>query len=814
MPTLPTRDNISYAVPSPARAASHAPDLNDRGRGIAAVGSVITGIADNEIRKDDAIKLIQAEAVHRAGLADIENSLMSDPDHRSYDRKFQEMSGALNEQTASMVNPSTRAQWSAKADMESQGVRRKILGHGRKMMHQEQVTNLDESLGKHFDTFSAPESSNDRRQESLKAINDSIELARKSGIIDPLHAQKMKSKYGQAADETLVRSRIGRDDVTDILKDINGHAGEDRQSSSERIMSMSARLETGTENTAKGLSNISKDAKGTRSYGNIGLNSGGSAQNFVSEHGDKFGFTAVPGTKEFDDQWKKAAADNPKELHAAELEWYDKNILSKVSTDLENVGVSKELASDPRVQAYFADRSVQYGGGSTNKHANRIADSFTQSAGDAEAFLKGVSEADRAALKQDFPSAIASGVYGPKGHEARVSGRESMALGMESTGYGGPYKNLTPHQRSTLTNVVKTAYRERSLQELRDSESMLTDTGKAPVDEKGRTALDRAKNVLTDNEYTKAQLKWYTAQATHDALAPLSEMTESEALDHVDKLHPDYNKYGDIKNTIGGITPNEHYGMADKIHGVAEKALNKMLKLRDEDPASAVASSKELDDAKKIIQNSGGKITGAAAGEAIVEARFAAQKRLGINMPEPITQREAHALLRISKGASEEEIDGAVRDAIRRSRDNYGKYADVAIDKAIDMQLRGTSAKTSREAAHDFVSILRAEEEKAKAPPKESWFSSLFGGGSSPRKGAGQPSTPSPVKPTKSDASSPTKESQTPSSGQSSWDGLSAQVKQSVIDWVNEDVASRSTAIDQRFGAGTYAKILATQGAK
>lgn len=196
--------------------------------------------------------------------------------------------------------------------------------------------------------------------------------------------------------------------------------------------SVSFELETGKKDPLKGVANISADAHGTKSYGNFGINSGGSAQRFVAQYGSQFGLTAKPGTPEFDKQWKNAAGASPVELHDAEMEWWDAHIGTKISNNLVRAGIPSDVASDPRVVAYFADRSVQQGEGSIANHADRIKDAFAAAKGDPARFLSSMSAADRKNYRQDFPAAIKEEKYSEKGSNNRIAGRERLSLAVGS----------------------------------------------------------------------------------------------------------------------------------------------------------------------------------------------------------------------------------------------------------------------------------------------------------------------------------------------------------------------------------------------
>jgi hypothetical protein len=249
-------------------------------------------------------------------------------------------------------------------------------------------------------------------------------------------------------------------------------ASNDNLASPARI---SIKLETGKDDPLEGVSQVARDSGGSKSYGNFGLNSGGSAQQFAAQYGEQFGLTAEPGTAEFDKQWKNAAGAAPVELHASEMQWYQDNVIAGITDKLASAGVPDDIAGDPRVQAYFADRVVQQGPGSIdgmNKHKRRISAALAEADGDPAEFLKAITEADRDALGSDFPTALKTGVYSERGHDTRLNGRLNMALGVTGEGastqpdilsasYKGPYQNIPAEARLKLMETFQEEYRNR-----------------------------------------------------------------------------------------------------------------------------------------------------------------------------------------------------------------------------------------------------------------------------------------------------------------------------------------------------------------
>lgn len=389
---------------------------------------------------------------------------------------------------------------------------------------------------------------------SITAVEgrERVERARqnilKAGVIEK--AKKSPTDYARAL-KTL-------DDAGVVPKDQSRFP----QQTDMPASAISARLETGEANPLKGVANISRDSANSRSYGNFGLNSRGSnssAQQFANEYGAQFGLTAKPGSEEFNKQWKAAAAADPEGLHAAELKFYQENIVGDATKKLTSAGVPAELASDPRVTAYFADRLVQYGPASIKKHAQRISDAAAKANGDPSAFLRKMSDVDRAAMRQDFPTAIATGVYSEKGHNTRIMGRETMSL----YGVGGqtaPSQAIASRVNVKDLPVVAGTIQPAELMSLKpDDFYAVTNQIKpylaAELEEKVKDAsaallASGSQSVLSDEDLElapiiagpKAAQKWKDAldesRDLHNIITSSKQMTGSERRQHIAAIRP------------------------------------------------------------------------------------------------------------------------------------------------------------------------------------------------------------------------------------------------------------------------------------
>lgn len=482
-----------------------------------------------------------------------------------------------------------------------------------------------------------------------------------------------------------------------MLKDIRGGSGQAKPGgdADAKRASISSKLETGQDDPLKGVANISRDSGGTKSYGNFGLNSGGSAQKFVAEYGDKFGLTAKPGTKSFDEQWQNAAGAAPVELHDAEMKWY-RGMTADVSNRLTRAGVSKEMAADARVQAYFADRSVQQGEGSIDamgKHKARILAATTEAGGDPVKFLQNITEADREALESDFPTALATGVYSERGHDTRLDGRLKLALELPHDGEQaqlpggaeGPYKNLSTKRRMELENKIRITASEKTQQDLRDSEAEIRRTGVIPVDDQGRTALDRAKNLLTKNQLEKHRNDWQKAQMEFNAYNDLDTLSDNDLMARLDELEP---KAGEPL-----------YDVKAKVFDTASKRVEKLRELRNTDPAGSVARTPGVTEASKAVREAPDDPD---AVQNLARARIDAQAKIGIPEAQrsPITKAEAKMILAPIKGLEGKARNDALRETYASVERQYGPYARSVMVSAIDHAIH------SKEQADEVEGLL------------------------------------------------------------------------------------------------------------
>lgn len=189
-----------------------------------------------------------------------------------------------------------------------------------------------------------------------------------------------------------------------------------------------ARFETGTDDLLQGSLQIANDTGGSKSYGVLGVNSGfgrgaggGSAGVFAKAF-PGLGLTARPGSAAFDQQWRRAAQEQPQELVQAQLQYLQNDVIGPAVSALRNAGAG-QFADDPRVVNFVSDAVVQYGPSLVNKHFRAGAQGRT-----AEDFINRSADSMRQSLRGDFRTYLSSRPQNFQGLVNRVEKRRNSSL--------------------------------------------------------------------------------------------------------------------------------------------------------------------------------------------------------------------------------------------------------------------------------------------------------------------------------------------------------------------------------------------------
>jgi hypothetical protein len=251
------------------------------------------------------------------------------------------------------------------------------------------------------------------------------------------------------------------------------------------------------------------------------------------------------------------------------------------------------------------------------------------------------------------------------------------------------FRHLPYLKRQTLLRVARTAMRAEVDQSVNDDIERVRDGRRPSLDDKGRTSLDRARLVMTQNQVRKLEQKWSEAEHEAKVVLPLDNMSEADVDAHLSRYDP------------GDDTGTESYRTADKVYTKAVQRWNKIEEARRKDFALAVEATPEVKSARDFLRRERAKVVAsdgvevaetegrmatlapARAWEMLIEARYTAQRRL-LGYPEgdtsqdyrlrPITKREAERLLDMPDPSSidEREFANRLKSAADRAEQQYG----------------------------------------------------------------------------------------------------------------------------------------------
>jgi hypothetical protein len=372
-----------------------------------------------------------------------------------------------------------------------------------------------------------------------------------------------------------------------------------------------------------------------------------------------------------------------------------------------------------------------------------------------------------------------------------------------------PYRFLSPKRRAALIYKARTALSERTQQSIDDDIERLRRTGAVDVDEKGRTSLEKARGLLTPNQLAQKEIKWREAQMEYSAVSPLPDMSEDEAEEHLRSLIPD----ADLKG--------ESYASAARVEERANREWQKIKELRKKDPAASVDGLSEVRSAQDKVARqaemdasdpaSGGtlyaenRLTPQQGKAAVIEARKAAQRRLGLKEYEikPITQAEAKELLDMPEPSSMEpgEYVEALQRAAVRADEVYGpEYGYEVLKAAISFQRRDKEEKEI--SAGILASMARGEPVPEGEFRKASELSDIDRVGrvfEGPEYETERPaiSQQPAVVPMGSQA-------RTVAPGRA----VTASPNPAQIEWLMQDPQARASTFDRMFGAGAAAGVI------
>jgi lysozyme len=254
-----------------------------------------------------------------------------------------------------------------------------------------------------------------------------------------------------------------------------------------------------------------------------------------------------------------------------------------------------------------------------------------------------------------------------------------------------PYRHLKPEQRLRLINVAKIAGRADMQAKIDEDVEFIRHNGKpkhldGDVDT-AKTSLERSSSFMTEHQHQVNTRKWKEAELEYKAISPLGDMSEDEALTHLGNILPD------------AEADDDNYASAQRVMTKATQKWDQIQKARKTDPALAVNQAPEVREAFDLIRETGQNkgmpgvtvqqpgISPVKAQEMVIEARVAAQKRLGLRDYElPITRKQALDLLDMPDPGqlSEKQWKDGLRAASDRANEIYGpKWGKPVFEAAV-----------------------------------------------------------------------------------------------------------------------------------
>ncbi len=751
MPRLPGPEALG-GVPSTrsGRTTPNVGNLNTGGsglnKGIAAVGTALMGIAEERSKEDDALDVLKAEAHRRTKITDLENSFDRDNDDATFNERFTPAAKAIDDEAAGLIrNEKTREKWRYRADIETEGSRNRVLDKGTRLAKEKKYVETDDAITKLVPGPGDPE---EVRSKRLQEADDAITLAERSGLVSPLHANKMRKDRLYGTGGAIYREAESRLDTDPygVLADLNV-AGK-------RTPTTADPSDLSDVEDISGKARLRSAPRKGAVEGIVIHHTAGSSLDGALSHG-KIAGTGTTYYVDRDGSIKRAAADEHRTIHIQEPGSPRRTGGPAHLGNDNTIGIEVVAKNDADVTDAQRAALERLLGGLSSRH--KIKPDNIVGHGELQGGPGGNKEADEGvAAAKAFRSRprpeLITGSIDPNDVEPEIVAPEVSAAAQR-------YMRMTPEARAALTTRARTALSAVTQQEIADDIERIRRTGQPQVGEDGRTSLDRAGRVLTRNQVTKMKIAWDEAALEHKAVSPLRELSEDQAIEHLARLTPDEK------------APEDSYRSSSRVQKKAIDEWKRVEKLRNEDPGGSVSGAPELkaaaeattrrrpevslqvspDGEIEVATAQGAEMSGQKARAAIIEARLAAQERIGLPnwKRKTITKREAERLMDMPADTTlpDDQFTKRLRVAADRVDQAYGKELGRKVfEDAVALTIKG---KEHREEAASIISRMARGERVSNADLRR--FESLgdidrvgraFEGQSEFTPGLGQPERP------------------------------------------------------------------------
>lgn len=637
----------------------------------------LTAMAVETAQEDDAMDLMRADLAKRSAILEAERAFDTDTNYDTYGPRFESAAQGIDSSAAGMIrNPKAREKWLMKEQMDNMGRKDRLLGQALNRKRDAKVAEIRTVLDGHKVNYLKPGITDDDRARIESDMDAAVGVAEKSAMITPNQALELRRGYIGGAVADAYEDRI-LNDPEGVMRELDALPADPLPD---------YRSQSGPASIRYNNPGAMWPGPSSQKFGAV------ETVNLKDGQGNKIAVfpDAVSGAAaQFDLLATKYAG---KTLSSAISTWSGGNSVKTYLDVIEReTGVkpgtrlTPDLLSDPRIAIPIAKAmAVQEAGKPYPLSDDQWQTAFNRATGREEP--QKVAENKAGVTATDLPPVN--------------SGRAHL---------------LTSDQRRSLADKARGVLKAN----LNDAISRDIERIKAGLDPvagpDGLTAIDRAERALP-GKAEKWRIKWDQAQAERAAIAPLETMSEEQANEHIAALRE---------------TP----GLQKR----ASDAWKKQLKLRDEDPVTAISRDPELVQATAIAQKRNASLgieidgngdafiaetpEGATvedrhrAMKSIFEARLEAQERRGIDeyQRRVITAREAKNLLQIpsATGLDDRKYRAALEEAADRARDWYGpENAKRVMEEAIGFQ-RGTRTNDKKRFEDRLLAALATGEDIA-----------------------------------------------------------------------------------------------------
>ncbi|MCB0252173.1 MAG: transglycosylase SLT domain-containing protein [Anaerolineae bacterium] len=250
------------------------------------------------------------------------------------------------------------------------------------------------------------------------------------------------------------------------------------------------------------------------------------------------------------------------------------------------------------------------------------------------------------------------------------------------------YRYLTYKQRSTLVNIAKVALRNKVMTDVDNTLALIKAGKETPIGDDGETAFDRAKRIMTPNQFAKIKEKHEEAKLEAKVLLPIGRMNYEDATLHIVSHLPDADE--------GSAT----FARNEKIMAKADRKLRRIMQARKTDMAMTLEREPEIMAVREKIRQGreDGSISPQEANVALVEARLGLQQKFKIPTYEQriITTADAARMLEMPDPMTmtDLEIDKRLRAAAIKAKASFGpRYWRQAFMEAVSIRMKGDKYK-------------------------------------------------------------------------------------------------------------------------